>query len=130
MNACERVVTPLPPEVASNPQPVLRRASVVSGGDANVLAEELEPLWITALLLKILEVFRCYRCYIRREVEGLFVFNPAPAALPISLLRILWRLQEEFLLPGCGEFALLPTCLKALDTALCGSEGGRQRLAN
>ncbi len=47
-----------PPEGVSNPQPVLRLAGVVSahnwstgerlcGGDSNVLAEELEPLWFT-----------------------------------------------------------------------------------
>jgi hypothetical protein len=53
-----------PPEGVSNPQPVLRHAGVVSaqnwltgerlrGGDANVLPEKLEPLWFTALLLRV-----------------------------------------------------------------------------
>jgi hypothetical protein len=60
-----------PPEVASNLQPVLRHAGIVSaqnwltgeltclcGGVAN--GRELEPLWLAALLLKVPEVFGCY----------------------------------------------------------------------
>ena len=56
---------------ASNLQPVLRHASIVSaqnwltgeltclcGGVAN--GRELEPLWLAALLLKVPEVFGCY----------------------------------------------------------------------
>jgi len=57
---------PYPPEL------VLHHADVVSaqnwstgdrlcGGDANALTEELEPLlWLTTLLLRVLEVFTCY----------------------------------------------------------------------
>ena len=61
-----------PPESASNPQPVLHHAAgVVStaasiqswltverlfDGDSNALAEELEPLWFTTLLLRVPEV--------------------------------------------------------------------------
>jgi hypothetical protein len=60
-----------PPEGASNLQPVLCHAGVVSapnwwtgeylcGGDANALVEELEPLRLTALLLRVPEVQGCY----------------------------------------------------------------------
>jgi hypothetical protein len=62
---------PPPPEGASNPQPVLHLAGVASaqnrstgerlkGGDANAMAEELEPLWLTAILLRVPEAFGCY----------------------------------------------------------------------
>ena len=33
----------------------------LGGGDANAMAEELEPLWLTALLLRVPEVFGCYQ---------------------------------------------------------------------
>jgi hypothetical protein len=60
-----------PPEGASNLQPVLPHAGVVSaqnwsrgerlcGGDANAMAEALEPLLLTALLLRVPEAFGCY----------------------------------------------------------------------
>jgi hypothetical protein len=56
------------PKSASNLQPVLRHASVVSaqnwltgellcGGVANIVAEELEPLWLAALLLRALDSY-------------------------------------------------------------------------
>ena len=59
------------PEGASNLQPVLHHAGVVSaqnwstgerlcGGVANALAEELEPLWLAALLFRVPEAFGCY----------------------------------------------------------------------
>ncbi len=65
---------PLPPppgEGAGNLPPVLHHAGVVcllrfsTGerlcvGDANVMAEELEPLWLTALLLRVPKTFGCY----------------------------------------------------------------------
>ncbi len=71
MNACEGGGGILPPEGGSNLQPVLRHASVVCaqnwsagarlrGGDANMLAEELEPGWLTAHLLRVPESFGCY----------------------------------------------------------------------
>ena len=41
---------PPPPEGASNPQPVLWIMPAI----------ELEPLWFTALLLRVQEVFGCY----------------------------------------------------------------------
>ena len=57
--------------VLYNLQPVLHHAGVVSsqnwptgerlcGGDANAMADELEPLWLTALLLRVPEAFGCY----------------------------------------------------------------------
>jgi hypothetical protein len=63
--------SPPTPEGVSNLQPVLHHACVVSvqnwstgerlcGGEANALAEELEPLWRTALLLRVLEALGCY----------------------------------------------------------------------
>ncbi len=68
MNVCEgEGGHPSPsPEGVSNPQTVLRHAGVVSdqnwstgellcGSVANVLAEKLEPLWFTALLLRVPE---------------------------------------------------------------------------
>jgi hypothetical protein len=60
-----------PPEGVSNPQPVLRHVSAVSAPDWSTgsacvavtpiccLAEELEPLWFTALLLRVPAVFGC-----------------------------------------------------------------------
>ena len=68
VNAYEGSNPPPSPEGASNLQPVLHHAGVVSaqnwstgkrlcGGDANALAKELEPLWFTALLLRVPEVF-------------------------------------------------------------------------
>ena len=61
--------------VLHNLQPVLHHAGVVSsqnwstggrlcGGDANALAEELEPLWLTALLLRVPEAFELFGCFI------------------------------------------------------------------
>jgi hypothetical protein len=76
MNACGggAPLSP-PPEGASNPQPALHRACRVSaqnwwtgehlcGGDASAPAEEREPLWLTALLLRVPEVFeiQCHVC--------------------------------------------------------------------
>jgi hypothetical protein len=71
MNAWEEGPPLPPPKGASNPQPVLRDAGVATAQnwstgehlcgehlcDANALAEELEPLWFTALLLGVPEVF-------------------------------------------------------------------------
>jgi hypothetical protein len=62
---------PPPPEGASNLEPVLHHAGAVSaqncstgerlcGGDAKALAEELEPLWLSALLRRVPEAFGCY----------------------------------------------------------------------
>ena len=66
---------PPSPKGASNLQPVLRHASVVSaqnwltgellysllcGGVANIVAEELESLWLAALLLRVPEAFGRY----------------------------------------------------------------------
>jgi hypothetical protein len=67
MNACEGGYPSPLPKGASNPQTVLCHASIVSAqnwsagdrpvcvSDANVLAEELEPLWFTAILLRVPE---------------------------------------------------------------------------
>ena len=59
--------------VLHNLQPVLHHAGVVSsqnwptgerlcGGGANAMADELEPLWLTALLLRVPEAFACFFC--------------------------------------------------------------------
>ena len=59
------------PKGISNLQPVLRHASVVSvqnwltgellrGGVVNILAEELEPLWLATLLLRVPKAFGRY----------------------------------------------------------------------
>ena len=58
------------PEGASNLQPFLHHAGIVSaqnwlkvehlcGGDANVLAKELEPLWLI-VILRVQETLKCY----------------------------------------------------------------------
>ena len=78
MDACEWGPHPSPPpEGASHLQPVRRHAGLgfsvlcllrtnwstgerLCGGDANALAEELEPLWLITLLLRVPEAFGCY----------------------------------------------------------------------
>ncbi len=76
MDACQCVCvgggTPPPfPKGTSNQQPVLRHAGSVSAqnwltgellrvGVANILAEELETLWLTSLLLRVPEAFGRY----------------------------------------------------------------------
>jgi hypothetical protein len=69
MDACVGGCHPsFPPEGASNLQPVLHHVVVVSVqnwstgellcvGDANALAEELAPQWITAFLPRVPESF-------------------------------------------------------------------------
>jgi hypothetical protein len=39
-------------------------------GVANILAEELEPLWLAALLLRVLEAFGRYSCNGNPFVDG------------------------------------------------------------
>jgi hypothetical protein len=78
--------TPPPPPrgpAICSPQPALHHAGVLSaqnwltgerlcGGDANALAEELEPMWLNALLLRVPEAFGYYAIPVCTRPEAEF----------------------------------------------------------